>query len=102
MHQRGEADGRHLPRDLGDSQRTADLVGGFAPGKDAADIEQRPVNHEPGFLDAEPQRGSGVDALGRHIAGRGLAGDAEHAELMGIAEGVFHLPQLRGAVQFQR
>ena len=74
MHQRGKTDGGDLTRNLGDPQRAADLVGRFAPGEDAADIGQRPVDHEPGFLDAEPERGRGIDALGRDVAGRRSGG----------------------------
>ena len=83
-------------------KRTADLVGRFPPGKDAADIGQRPIDHEPGFLDAEPERGGGIDALGGDIAGRRLAGNSQHAQPMGISERVFHFLQFRGAVQFHR
>src|SRR5665647_2223445 len=79
--------------------RTLSYIGGVFTGREAADIGQRPVNHEPGLLDAEPQRGSGIDALGGDIAGRGLAGNAEHPELMGISEGVFDFLELRSATQ---
>jgi hypothetical protein len=52
MHQRGKPDGRDLPRDLSDPNRSAELIGGFAADDDAADITQRPVDHEPCFLSA--------------------------------------------------
>ena len=58
---------------------TADLVGRFPAGEDAADIGERAVDHEPGLLDAEPQRGRRIDALGQGLAGRGRAGDAQNA-----------------------
>ena len=37
--------------------------------EDPADIGQRAVYHEPGFLDAKPERGRWINALGRDIAG---------------------------------
>ncbi len=55
-------------------ERTADLVGCFAPGKDTADIRQRAINNEPGLLDAEPESGGGIHALGGHVTGRSLCG----------------------------
>ena len=54
VNQRGKADSGDLPRYLGDPQRTADLVGGFPAGEDAADIGERAAHHEAGFLNAEP------------------------------------------------
>src|SRR6516162_2820350 len=99
MHQRRKPDGRYLSRDLCDSQWPADLVGRFTSDKDAADIGQRTIDHEPGFLDPKPKRGRRIDALGGDVASRGLAGDAKDAKPMRVAESVLHLFQFRRAVQ---
>ena len=83
MHQRGKSDGGDLTRDLGDPQRSADLIGGLAAGEDAADIGERAIHHEPGFLDAKPKRGGRVDTFGGGVARGGCPGDSEYAQPMG-------------------
>src|SRR5258707_6872514 len=102
MHQRGNTDSGALTRNLGNPERAADLVGRFTPGKDAADIRQRAVDHEPGFLDAKPECRRRVHAFGCGIAGYHLAGNAQHADPVRISERVFHLPELRRSPQLQR
>ena len=52
-----EAGGRNLAGDLRDADRPAELVGRFPADDDAADIGERAVDHEPGLLHAELDRG---------------------------------------------
>src|SRR5262249_36611151 len=88
-----------LPRDLGDSERSADLVGGLAACKNSGNVGERAVDDEPGFLDSEPRRGGRIDSLRHGVARRSLAGDAEHAETLLIAKSVLHRPHLRCSLQ---
>ena len=50
MDQRRKPEGGDLAGNLRDPDRPAELVGGFAPGDDSAEIGQRAFDHEPGFL----------------------------------------------------
>src|SRR6266851_1086555 len=102
VKQRGESQRRHLTGDLSDSNRATDLVGTGSPRKDIPYVGERLIHHEPGFLDAQPECGGGVDLLGRHFAGRCRTGDSHHALLMGVAERVFHWLEFRRSAQFQR
>ena len=56
MQHRHEAKRGDLAGNLRDPDRPAELVGAFAAGEQAADIGERPVDDEPGFLGAEPDR----------------------------------------------
>src|SRR5271167_548793 len=101
MHERGKTDGRDLPRDLGDSNRSTELIGGFAADDDAADIAQRPVDHEPCFLSAEPDRLSRGNRLEFDVAGRHRAADAENPNAADIAETVLDLLEHGGRFWFE-
>src|SRR6185437_4404897 len=71
---------------LRDPNRPAELIGGFAPGKDAAEIRQSAVDHEPSLLRAHDDSLQRIDLLRLGIAwGHGPA-DAEHAKPVCVAE----------------
>ena len=89
-----KAGGRHLAGDLGDADRPAELIGGFTPGKDPADVGQGAVDHEPGLLRAHDDGRQRPDLLRLDVAGRHGAADAEHAEPVHIAEIVLDLLEL--------
>src|SRR5262249_19854522 len=67
-----------------------------------ADIGKRAFNHEPGFLDSQPEGSSRVDALGQGVARSGLPSDSKDAQALGIAESILHFPQLRGPGELNR
>ena len=54
LDERNKTETRHLSRHLGDPDRTAQLVRGFAAGDYAADVGERPINDRPGLLRREP------------------------------------------------
>src|SRR5690242_3827864 len=101
MHQRGKADGGDLPRNLSDSNRSAKLVGSFTADNDAADIAQRPIDHEPGFLTAKPNRQNRRNRFVFNVAGRHRAADAENADAMDVAKIVLDLLERRRRLQHE-
>src|SRR3979490_2465010 len=101
MKQRSNSQSRDLTGNLGDPDWTTDLVGTCTAGEDVPDIRERLVDPNPGLLDAKPECGRGVDTLGRHFAGGGLAGNAQHAKLVDVSERVFHFLEFRRALQLQ-
>src|SRR5215469_6489168 len=101
MHQGGKADGCDLSRNLGDSNRSAELIGGFAADDDAADIAQRPVDHEPCFLSAEPNGLSRGNWLVIDVARCHRAANAENADAADIAETVLDFLERRGCFEHE-
>ena len=88
---------RDLPGNLRDPDRAAELVGGFAADEHAADIGERAVDDEPGFLDAQPDRLRRRDRLVFHVARRHRAADAEDADALDVAEIVLDLLERRAS-----
>src|SRR6476659_5046523 len=67
VKKRDEAHRRHLSRHLRDADRAAELVCGLAPDDNAADVAQRPFDHEPCFLNAHPDGPGRRNRLQLHV-----------------------------------
>ena len=72
-----QADSRDLAGDLGDPDRTAQLVGRFPPHDHPAKIGKRPVDHEPRLLDGVNGRLGHRKALGRDLVGGRIPADSK-------------------------
>src|SRR6266852_4565302 len=90
---------RDLPRDLGDSNRSAELIGGLAADEHPADIGERPRDHEPGSLHAEGDRLPRSDRLEMLLVRNRGAGDAEQALPDHVAETVLDLLERGGRLE---
>src|SRR5947209_18331646 len=101
MHQGRKADGRDLPRNLGDPDGPAELIGGFAADNNAADIAERAVDDEPSFLPAKPNRLGRRNRLVLYVPWRHGARNAEDADTTDIAETVLDLFERGGRFQKQ-
>src|SRR6185369_91853 len=79
----------------GDTDRTAELVGGFPAGDDATEVGQGAVDHEPGLLRPGNHGLERAHLLRLDIARRHRAADTEHADTVNVAEIVLELLELR-------
>src|SRR5215831_13025569 len=102
MHQRGKADGRDLPGNLGNANRPAKLIGGFATDDNTADIAQRAIDHEPDFLGAKRNSAERRNWLVFDVAGRHRAADAENPDAMDVAEIILDLLKRGGRLEHER
>src|SRR5215470_11100719 len=97
--QRRKAFARDLPRDLRDSNRSAELIGGLAADEHPADIGECPRDHEPCSLHAEADRLRRADRLEMLLVRNRGAGDAEQALPDHVAETVLDLLESGGRLE---
>src|ERR1700733_2577506 len=102
MDEGDKADRGNLPRYLRDPNRPAKLVGRLAADNDATNVRQRPIDDEPGFLRAHPNRLRRRYRLKFQVLRRHRSADAENSDPMNVAKIVLDLPERRRRVEHER